>query len=81
MSPPTGGGRGSEGLPQENISRISFVFSLMISIIIIKIIITIEFFVTTIIFVEVLVQIIVLSYKYTSLYLTEPRCGLSIFEC
>ena len=71
----------NKGEQTENISRISFVFSLLISIIIIKIIITIEFFVTMIIFLEVLVQITVLSYKYTSLYLTEPRCGLSIFEC
>ena len=71
----------NKGERTENISRISFAFYLMISITISKIIVTIEFFVTMIIFLEVLVQIIVLSYKYTSLYLTEPRCGLSIFEC
>ena len=57
----------NKGEQTENISRISFVFSLLISIIITKIIITIEFFVTMIIFLEVLVQTIVLSYKYTSI--------------
>ena len=57
----------NKGKQTENISRISFAFSLLISIIITKIIITIEFFVTMIIFLEVLVQIIVLSYKYTSI--------------
>ena len=71
----------NKGKQTENISRISFAFSLLISIIITKIIITIEFFVTMITCLEVLVQIIVLSYKYMSLYLTEPLCGLSICEC
>ena len=52
----------NKGKQTENISRISFAFSLLISIIITKIIITIEFFVTMIIFLEVLVQIIALSY-------------------
>ena len=40
----------NKGKQTENISRISFAFSLLISIIITKIIITIEFFVTMIIF-------------------------------
>ena len=51
----------NKGERTENISCISFAFYLSISIIIIKTVITIGFFVTMIIFLEVLVQIIVLS--------------------
>ena len=71
----------NKGKRMPNISRISFAFSFLISLTFTKIIITIGFFATITIFLEVSMQIIVLSYKYTSIYLTEPRCGLSIFEC
>ena len=57
----------NKGKQTENISRFSFAFSLLISITISKIIIAIGFFLTLIIFLEVLVQIIVLSYKYTNI--------------
>ena len=50
----------NKGERTENMSRISFAFSLLIAIFITKIIITIGFFVTMIIFLEVLMQMIVL---------------------